>query len=215
MQLAEKVMHLLWMSKSCATFAATLLYREDTESFVWLFEAFRNAMSDCDPKCLITDQDPTMKITIERVFDSSKTRHRLCMWHIMKKVPKKVGPTLAQNEDFMSKFYNCVWSKHTEPKEFDELWNSILEKYDLMNNTSWTGFQSENNFFGHFTTPHVTLLEFWMRYQSAMDSQRHKQSKLLSESKNSKPHRKTPLDLEKHASKLYTHTFFMSSRMSY
>ncbi|KAL2900464.1 Protein FAR1-RELATED SEQUENCE 5 [Bienertia sinuspersici] len=67
---------------------------------------------------------------------------------------------------------------------------------------------SENNFFGHFTTPHVTLLEFWMRYQSAMDCQRHKQSKLLSESKNSKPQRKTRLDLEKHASELYTHTVF-------
>ncbi|KAL2905311.1 Protein FAR-RED IMPAIRED RESPONSE 1 [Bienertia sinuspersici] len=191
-----------------------LLYREDPESFLWLFEAFRDAMSDCDPTCLITYQDPAMKIAIERVFDSSRTRHRLCMWHIMKKVPEKVGPTLAQNEDFMSEFCNCVWSKHTEPEEFDELWNSILEKYDLMNNTwlqhmlqirqNWipsyyrnmpmsggmrttSKSESENNFFGKFKTPHVTLLEFWMRYQSAMDSQRHKQSKLLSESKSSKP----------------------------
>ncbi|KAL2934516.1 Protein FAR1-RELATED SEQUENCE 5 [Bienertia sinuspersici] len=82
-------------SKSCVTFAVALLYREDTESFVWLFEAFRNRMSDCDPTCLITDQDPAMKITIERVFDSARTRHRLCMWHIMKKVPEKVGLTLA------------------------------------------------------------------------------------------------------------------------
>ncbi|KAL2894045.1 Protein FAR1-RELATED SEQUENCE 5, partial [Bienertia sinuspersici] len=31
-------------SKSYVTFAAALLYREDTESFVWLFEAFRDAM---------------------------------------------------------------------------------------------------------------------------------------------------------------------------
>ncbi|KAL2944314.1 Protein FAR1-RELATED SEQUENCE 3 [Bienertia sinuspersici] len=31
-------------SKSCVTFAAALLYREDTESFVWLFEAFRDAI---------------------------------------------------------------------------------------------------------------------------------------------------------------------------
>ncbi|KAL2924977.1 Protein FAR1-RELATED SEQUENCE 5 [Bienertia sinuspersici] len=220
-------------SKSCVTFAAALLYREDTESFVWLFEAFRDAMSACDPTSIIADQDPAMKIAIERVFDSSKTRHRLCMWHIMKKAPEKVGPTLAQNEDFMSEFCNCVWSKHTEPKEFDEVWDSILEKYDLINNTwleymfqirqDWipsyyrnmpmsgvmrTTFrsESENNFFGHFTTPHVTLLEIWMRYESAMESQRHKQSKLLSQSKNSKPQRKTPLDLEKHASELYTHT---------
>ncbi|KAL2905241.1 Protein FAR1-RELATED SEQUENCE 5 [Bienertia sinuspersici] len=218
-------------SKSCVTFAAALPYREDTISFVWLFKASRITMSNCDPTCLITYQDPTMKIAIERVFYSSRTRHRLCMWHIMKNVPKKVGPTLTQNEDFMSEFYNCAWRKHTEPREFD----SILQKYDLMNNTwlqhmfqirqDWipsyyrnmpmsrvmrttSRSESENNFFRHFTTPHVTLLEFWMRYQSVMDSQRHKQSKLLSESKNSKPQRKTPLDLEKHASELYTQTVF-------
>ncbi|KAL2897692.1 Protein FAR1-RELATED SEQUENCE 5, partial [Bienertia sinuspersici] len=113
-------------SKSCVTFAAALLYREDTESFVWLFEAFRAAMSACDPTCIITDQDLAIKIAIERVFDSSRTRHRLCMWHIMKKVLEKVGPTLAQNEDFMSEFCKCVWSKHTELEEFDEVWNSIL-----------------------------------------------------------------------------------------
>ncbi|KAL2900496.1 Protein FAR1-RELATED SEQUENCE 5 [Bienertia sinuspersici] len=187
-------------SKSCVTFAVALLYKEDIESFVWLFEAFRDAMSDYDPTYLINDQDPAMKIAIERVFDSSRTRHRLCMWHIMKKVPEKVGPTLAQNEDFMSDFCNCVWSKRTERVEFDELWNLILEKYNLMNNIwlqhmfqirqNWipsyyrnmpmsgvmrttSRSESENNLFGHFTTPHVTLLEFWMRYQSATDSQRH------------------------------------------
>ncbi|KAL2942350.1 Protein FAR1-RELATED SEQUENCE 3 [Bienertia sinuspersici] len=98
-----------------------LLYREDIKSFKWLFEAFRNAMSDCDPTCLITDQDPAMKITIERVFDSSRTRHRLCMWYIMNKVPEKVCLIVSQNEDFMSEFCNCVWSKHTKPGEFNEL----------------------------------------------------------------------------------------------
>ncbi|KAL2893434.1 Protein FAR1-RELATED SEQUENCE 5 [Bienertia sinuspersici] len=39
-----------------------------------------------------------------------------------------------------------------------------------------------------------------MRYQSAMDAQRYKQSKLVAASKYSIPHRKTPLDLEIHAS---------------
>ncbi|KAL2928585.1 Protein FAR1-RELATED SEQUENCE 5 [Bienertia sinuspersici] len=103
----------------------------------------------------------------------------------MKKAPEKVGLTVAQNEDFMSEFCNCVWSKHTKPGESDELWNSMLQKYDLMNN-SWlqhmfeirqdwipsyyrnmpmsgvirttSRLESENNFFGHFTTPHYELL---------------------------------------------------------
>ncbi|KAL2942649.1 Protein FAR1-RELATED SEQUENCE 5, partial [Bienertia sinuspersici] len=197
-------------SKSCVTFAAALLYKEDTESFVWLFEAFRAAMSDCDPTCIITDQDPAMKIAIERVFDSSRTRHRLCMWHIMKKVPEKSSVTV-------------FGAKHTELEEFDEVWNSILEKYDLMNNTwlqhmfqirdDWipsyyrnmpmsgvmrttSRSESENNFFGHFTTPHCNGLSKTQAVQTVISVQKLKATE------------KTPLDLEKHASKLYTHTIF-------
>ncbi|XP_076915284.1 protein FAR1-RELATED SEQUENCE 5-like [Bidens hawaiensis] len=39
------------------------------------------------PKVVVTDQDPTMKQAIASVFPN--TRHRLCMWHIMKKVADK------------------------------------------------------------------------------------------------------------------------------
>ncbi|KAL2893435.1 Protein FAR1-RELATED SEQUENCE 5 [Bienertia sinuspersici] len=46
-------------------------------------------MSNCDPICLITDQDPAMNNAIEKVFDEEKTKHRLCMWHIMKKLSYK------------------------------------------------------------------------------------------------------------------------------
>lgn len=47
-----------------------------------------------------------------------------------------------------------------------------------------------------------------MRYQSAMDAQRYKQSKLMSASKNSLPQRKTPLSLEIDALEVYTHSLF-------
>lgn len=41
-----------------------------------------------------------------------------------------------------------------------------------------------------------------------MDVQRHKQSKLMYDCNNSTPKRKTPLDLEIHALKVYTHSIF-------
>ncbi|CAH9077257.1 unnamed protein product [Cuscuta europaea] len=38
-----------------------------------------------EPTCIITDQDPSMKIAIPQVFTTSC--HRFCMWHIMEKMP--------------------------------------------------------------------------------------------------------------------------------
>ena len=38
---------------------------------------------------IINDQDRAMKKAIEIVFPN--TRHRWCLWHILKKVPEKLG----------------------------------------------------------------------------------------------------------------------------
>lgn len=74
---------------SCVTFAACLIANEDAESFEWVFRAFVNAMDGKQPMCLVTDQDPAMKIAIDKVFNLAK--HRLCAWHIMKKMTDKLG----------------------------------------------------------------------------------------------------------------------------
>jgi transposase-like protein len=71
------------------TFGAALLAKEDAESYVWLFQTFLKAMKMKEPNCFITDQDPGMRKAFEEVFTQS--RHRLCMWHIMQKLPVKVS----------------------------------------------------------------------------------------------------------------------------
>ncbi|XP_074305998.1 protein FAR-RED IMPAIRED RESPONSE 1-like [Silene latifolia] len=68
--------------------------------------------------------------------------------------------------------------------------------------------ESENSFFGNFTNPHLTLVEFWMRFQSAMDAQRWKYAKVTADDKNSSPKLSTPLLLEKKTSEFYTTTVF-------
>jgi len=68
--------------------------------------------------------------------------------------------------------------------------------------------ESENSFFDRFVTPNVNLVEFWMCFESAMDAQRYKQSKLDTENKHSSVVLKTPLDLEKNTSEIYTHAIF-------
>lgn len=75
--------------KRCITFAACFIAKEDVDSFIWVFKTFLKAMGGKEPSCLMTDQDPAMKIAIENVFDHSQ--HRFCMWHIMRKIPDKIG----------------------------------------------------------------------------------------------------------------------------
>ncbi|XP_074292534.1 uncharacterized protein LOC141619421 [Silene latifolia] len=91
-----------------------------------------------------------------------------------------------------------------------EQWIPAYFKYvsmsGLMRVTSRS--ESENSLFDRFLTPHLTLVEFWVRYESALEAQRHKQSKLNSENKHSEIPRKTKSNLKVHASEMYSHNIF-------
>jgi hypothetical protein len=183
---------------SSVTFGAAFLANETFESYEWLFSTFLAAMGGVAPKLIITDEDASMKEAVPAVFPS--TRHRFCMWHILNKLPEKVGRVLMQDEDFLKRFGICVWASET-PNEFEEKWNSIISDYGLGNN-GWLASkfdirqrwipayfhdvplggilrttsrsESENAFFGHFLNRRLSLLEFWIRYETAMDEQRQK-----------------------------------------
>lgn len=74
--------------KRCVTFGAGLLRNESIESYKWLLESFLKAHGK-QPRLVLTDQDPAMRDAISTVLPNS--RHRLCMWHIMSKLPAKVS----------------------------------------------------------------------------------------------------------------------------
>ena len=74
--------------KSSVTVGAGLLSNEDVDSYKWLLQHFLKAHGNKHPVLVLTDQDASLKQAVESVFSNSK--HRLCMWHIMKKLPKKV-----------------------------------------------------------------------------------------------------------------------------
>ena len=64
-----------------------LICSESIVNFKWVLNAFIKAHGK-QPLYVVTDQCPAMKHAVPQVFTESK--HRLCMWHIMKKLPKKV-----------------------------------------------------------------------------------------------------------------------------
>ncbi|KAK1431869.1 hypothetical protein QVD17_08619 [Tagetes erecta] len=104
--------------KRCVTYGAGLLFSETIESYTWLLDAFPK--THCKHSLLVlTDQDPAMKQAVASVFTQS--RHRLCMWHIMKKASFQVVDVdglksytithVDKNRDFVNDFtlyYNYV-----------------------------------------------------------------------------------------------------------
>nr|GEX32998.1 hypothetical protein [Tanacetum cinerariifolium] len=71
----------------CVTLGLGMLLHEDTKSYMWLLNAFMTAFSH-EPIMIVSNQDGAMKRAIEAVF--KKAKHRLCMWHIMQKLPSKI-----------------------------------------------------------------------------------------------------------------------------
>ncbi|XP_074314025.1 protein FAR1-RELATED SEQUENCE 5-like [Silene latifolia] len=153
----------------------------------------------------------------------------------MKKLREKVSYQLFQDEDFKSRLNRRVWNNQLEPDEFKEQWEKIMTDYQLVEHewfsdlydikeqwipayfkeVSMSGLmrvtsrsQSKNSFFDRFLTPHLTLVEFWVCYESVLEAQRHKKTKLNSENKHSEIPRKTNSNLEVHASETYSHNIF-------
>ncbi|KAJ1255204.1 hypothetical protein BS78_K279700 [Paspalum vaginatum] len=77
---------------------AAFLANEKIESYVWLFKTFLKEMGGAAPHLIITDEDVSMKAAISQILP--ETAHRLCMWHIMEKVPEKVPPSVRDDQDF-------------------------------------------------------------------------------------------------------------------
>lgn len=140
------------------------------------------------------------------------------MWHIMKKLPDKVGRNIIQDTEFLKELSKCVWNLEIEAPEFEEKWNNVLVEFKLQDH-DWLNLmfemramwipayfrdvfmggimrttsrsESENNFFTSVVNPHVSLVEFFMRYETALDAQRHCQAENDNESQEKFPQCKT------------------------
>ncbi|KAK9714065.1 hypothetical protein RND81_06G069300 [Saponaria officinalis] len=215
-------------------FFGALLSRENEESFTWLFKRFLEAMGGKEPEYIITDQDPDIISSVANVFKTA--RHRFCMWHILNKVPVKFGSNTKDLPDFFRDLNAIVWDEDLEPGDFDKRWGEILADYGVGLERNWfqevfkirrqwvlahckdliiggvlrttQKSESENSFFKKFENNSGTLVEFWMRFESAIDQQRHTQKKLDSDNRHSSPKLLTQLPVELHGSRVYTHELF-------
>ena len=205
---------------------------EKIESFEWLLKTFLKAMGGVAPQLIITDEDASMKAAIPHILPDIV--HRLCMWHIMKKVHERVGPSIREDEDFWKLLNMCIWGSKN-PDEFESQWNYIMTKYALTGNEwfstkfairqSWipayfmdiplagilrTTLRSEsaNSFFNRFIQRKLTFVEFWLRFDTALDCQRQEELKADNASLHNTPKLMTPWAMEKQCSVIYTQEVF-------
>ncbi|GFY98617.1 FAR1-related sequence 3 [Actinidia rufa] len=116
-----------------------LISHEDTESFSWLFQTWLECMWGGAPKAIITDQCQAMRNAIQNIFPD--TRHRWCIWHIMKKVPEKLSGYEAY-QIISYHFRQVVYDSLTK-EEFEKAWDVFMEKYDFQSNTWLHGLYLE------------------------------------------------------------------------
>ncbi|KAL2539725.1 Protein FAR1-RELATED SEQUENCE 3 [Abeliophyllum distichum] len=104
-------------------FGCGLLSDETTESFVWLFTKFIEAMPNhAAPEVIITDQDAANARAISIVLPS--TLHRFCMWHILNKFSEKMNVVLYNDQ-----YHRLVHiiKKSESPAEFEQQWIGVME----------------------------------------------------------------------------------------
>ncbi|XP_042984413.1 protein FAR1-RELATED SEQUENCE 5-like isoform X2 [Carya illinoinensis] len=110
---------------------AGLISSEDTETFVWLFQTWLHCMDGIAPKAIITNQNRAIKNAVAIVFP--KSRHRFCLWHIMKKVPEKLGSHGSYKSGLKNELMKCVYDTQTI-EEFEKCWDELITTYNLHEN---------------------------------------------------------------------------------
>jgi hypothetical protein len=176
-----------------------LLSNEDTETFTWLFTTWLECMHGRSPNAIITDQDRAMKNAIEVVFP--KTRHRWCLWHLMKKIPEKLG-RYSDYESIKALLHDVVYDSLSK-SDFMEKWEKMIEDFELQDNewlkgifdernrwvpvyvrdTFWAGMsttqrsESMNSFFDGYVNSKTSLKQFVEQYDNALRDKIEKENR--------------------------------------
>ncbi|XP_041020470.1 protein FAR1-RELATED SEQUENCE 5-like [Juglans microcarpa x Juglans regia] len=170
---------------------AGLISSEDTKTFVWLFQTWLKCMDGIVPRAIITDQDRAMKNVIAIVFPQS--RHRFCLWHILNKVPEKLGSHSLYKSGIKTALMKYVYDTQSV-EEFENCWEQLITTYNLHKNAwlkslydelehwvpaflrdiFWTGMsttqrsESMNAFFDGYVHAKTNLKEFVDQFDNAL-----------------------------------------------
>ncbi|KAL2929385.1 Protein FAR-RED IMPAIRED RESPONSE 1, partial [Bienertia sinuspersici] len=109
-------------------FDSTYLTNRDVE---WVFTNWISYMGGKPPSGILTDQDAAIKKAIAKVMPN--TRHRWCLWHILNKLPLKLGG-YDKYEEIKQPLLRAIYDSYTV-EEFENSWNEAIDAYNLGENT--------------------------------------------------------------------------------
>ncbi|XP_021749729.1 protein FAR1-RELATED SEQUENCE 6-like [Chenopodium quinoa] len=167
-----------------------LVSREDAETYTWVFRQWLASLGNRPPLAILTDQAASMRKALVQTMPSS--RHRWCIWHIVRKFGDKLGKC-DKYKEFKSPLKAIIYESFTA-EEFERRWHECIKKYKLEKNEwldglfkerhmwipaymreyFWAGMkttqrvESINSFFDAFVNRKTRLCEFLVRYTRAM-----------------------------------------------
>jgi hypothetical protein len=213
-------------------FGCALLINETAESYTWLLKTWLEAMFGRAPSTIITNDDKAMGKAIAEVLPN--TTHKLCLWHILQKVPEHLVHIYNKYSSFQDDFRHCIHNTITI-EEFETEWSELVCKYELGENDwlknlyrqreKWmpaylrTTFcagisttqrsESMNKFFKDYVRSSTMVSDFVYQYEKALDVCYFKEKERDVKTKTSRPILKTCYKMEAEAAKVYTRESFL------
>ncbi|XP_035838155.1 protein FAR1-RELATED SEQUENCE 5-like [Helianthus annuus] len=198
--------------KKCTIFGAGLLHNETIESYTWLLQKFLQAHNGKQPLLILTDQDCAMKQAVANIKGNDK-----------------------RNAEIKKKFHKLVWNVYIKPETFEKRWHLLIAEYGLQEHSWLTemylireqwipGYfreipmctlmkttsrcESANHLFKSNSSPHNTLVQFMLCYDTSVDGLRNDQRELSHQTDTTNPEYKTKWPIERHANAIYTRKVF-------
>ncbi|CAG8758433.1 12499_t:CDS:2, partial [Funneliformis caledonium] len=76
-------------------FVRVIMSDKTAESFIWTFTNFLKMVNNTSPKVFLTDEDQAIIKVVDLIFQPHRTKHALCLWHLMKNVVKNLNGILG------------------------------------------------------------------------------------------------------------------------
>ncbi|XP_066326936.1 protein FAR1-RELATED SEQUENCE 4-like isoform X2 [Miscanthus floridulus] len=116
--------------KQLIIFGSALIYDDSVQSFRWLFETFKSAMSGKQPKTVLTDQSAALSDAVSSSWPG--TTHRFSLLHLYLNATELLRDTFQSSETFASDFSR--WLYECEEDDFYSSWEILSEKYNIKDN---------------------------------------------------------------------------------
>ncbi|KAK2630722.1 hypothetical protein QOZ80_6AG0544130 [Eleusine coracana subsp. coracana] len=212
-------------------FGCALNLDKTESSYTWLFETWLTAMDKRLPFSFTTDEGKAMTAAVAKVLP--QCFHRICRWRILSRCKKRLSDVCTRFPGFHDELKRCVNGCDTVPI-FDMLWDSILDKYSLRDDTwlqslyemrhKWVPAYLTNSFFAELSLAHridtvgrfyrnnfsgrVSLNTFITRFDQYVDNLYASEAQKDLTSFPTEQLLKTNIILEKQAASIYTKAAF-------